>query len=131
MSALHDLPAHALLSACYAFHRARGLPDLPWGDVIPGLVACAVAGHHSAYPGFADLATKKPLRPDAIYRIYSMSKPVTGVAVMIPLEEGRFRLDDPVSLYLPSFQGLRLLAAEHGAAAATAAPAREVTISQL
>ena len=51
------LKPHALLSACYAFHRARGLPDLPWGEVIPGLIACAVAGHHSAYPGFADLAT--------------------------------------------------------------------------
>ncbi len=81
--------------------------------------------------GFADLATKKPLRPDAIYRIYSMSKPVTGVAVMILLEEGRFRLDDPVSLYLPSFKGLRVLDAEQGADDGTVEAAREVTIRDL
>ena len=81
--------------------------------------------------GFADLAAKTPLRKDAIYRIFSMSKPVTGVAVMILLEEGRFRLDDPVSLYLPSFKGLRVLDAEQGADDGTVEAAREVTIRDL
>lgn len=50
------LKPHSLLSACYAFHRAQAIPDLPWGDVIPGLIACAVAGHHGEYPGFPALA---------------------------------------------------------------------------
>ena len=50
------LKRHSLLSACYAFHRAQAIPELPWGDVIPGLIACAVAGHHGGYPGFTSLA---------------------------------------------------------------------------
>lgn len=50
------LKPHALLSACYAFHRAQAIPGLLWGDVIPGLVACAVAGHHGEYPGVPTLA---------------------------------------------------------------------------
>jgi len=49
------LKRHALLSACYAFHRARSCPALPPGDVVPGLIACAIAGHHTRYPGFARL----------------------------------------------------------------------------
>jgi len=81
--------------------------------------------------GFADLAAKTPLRKDAIYRIFSMSKPVTGVAVMILLEEGRFRLDDPVSLYLPSFKGLRVIDAGQDNLDETLEASREVTIRDL
>ena len=78
--------------------------------------------------GYADLASKAPLGKDAIYRIFSMSKPVTGVAVMILLEEGRFRLDDPVSTYLPSFKGLRVLDPADADGSGTIEAARQVTI---
>ncbi len=81
--------------------------------------------------GYADLASKVPLRKDAIYRVFSMSKPVTGVAVMILLEEGRFRLDDPVSAYLPSFKGLRVLDPADATGAKTVEASREVTIRDL
>ena len=49
--------------------------------------------------GFADLETGESLKKDSLFRIYSMSKPITGVALMILLEEGKLRLNDPVSLY--------------------------------
>jgi CubicO group peptidase (beta-lactamase class C family) len=54
--------------------------------------------------GLADKESGKPMRKDAIFRIYSMTKAVTGVAVMTLYEEGRFALTDPVSKYLPEFE---------------------------
>lgn len=54
--------------------------------------------------GMSDIEGGKPMSPDAIFRIASMSKAVTAVAVMILYEEGRFLLNDPVSKYLPAFK---------------------------
>lgn len=62
------------------------------------------------FAGFRDAETGKPIEPDTIYRIYSMSKPVTGVAMMMLWEEGLFELDDPVSKYVPEFADLKVLA---------------------
>ena len=59
--------------------------------------------HFQAH-GLMDLETKKPMTPDAIFRIASMTKPVTGVAVMMMLEEGKIRLNDPVSKFIPEFK---------------------------
>lgn len=50
-----------------------------------------------------------PMAEDTIFRIYSMTKPVTGVAMMILFEEGRWRLDDPVTRYVPEFKNLKVL----------------------
>ena len=50
-----------------------------------------------------------PLKEDAIFRIYSMSKPITGVAMMILFEEGKWRLDDPVTRYVPEFKTLKVV----------------------
>jgi CubicO group peptidase (beta-lactamase class C family) len=60
--------------------------------------------------GKASLATGKPMEKDAIFRIYSMTKPVTGVAMMILFEEGKWRLDDPVTRYIPEFKALKVVA---------------------
>jgi len=60
--------------------------------------------------GVADLASGKPMREDAIFRIYSMTKPVTGVAMMILLEEGKWLPDDPISKYIPEFNDLKVFA---------------------
>jgi len=54
-----------------------------------------------------------PLQKDAIFRIYSMTKPVTGVAMMMLFEEGKWRLDDPVSRYIPEFARLRVYAGKN------------------
>jgi CubicO group peptidase (beta-lactamase class C family) len=59
--------------------------------------------------GKKDLATGAPMEKDTIFRIYSMSKPITGVAMMILFEEGRWKLDDPVTKFIPEFKNLRVM----------------------
>ena len=53
--------------------------------------------------GVRDVATKLPMTDDTIFRLYSMSKPITSVAAMMLVDEDRLRLDDPVAKYIPSF----------------------------
>jgi CubicO group peptidase (beta-lactamase class C family) len=53
--------------------------------------------------GVRDVATKLPMTPDTIFRLYSMSKPITSVAAMMLVEDGKLKLDDPVSKYIPAF----------------------------
>jgi len=60
--------------------------------------------------GRLDIDRVEPLPADAIFRIYSMTKPVTNVAVMMLWQEGAFDLDDPVARFLPAFDELRVLA---------------------
>jgi CubicO group peptidase (beta-lactamase class C family) len=59
--------------------------------------------------GKASLATGAPMGRDAVFRIYSMSKPITGVAMMILFEEGKWRLDDPVTRFVPEFKDLKVM----------------------
>ena len=60
--------------------------------------------------GRARLDDETPLDRDAIFRIYSMTKPVTGVALMILFEQGRWRLDDPITKFIPEFADLKVYA---------------------
>src|SRR6266508_1940354 len=53
--------------------------------------------------GVRDIATKLPMSADTIFRLYSMSKPITSVAAMMLVEDGKLKLDDPVSKYIPAF----------------------------
>ncbi len=57
--------------------------------------------------GVADLKSRKPMEEDTIFRIYSMTKPITSVAAMMLYEEGRFGLDDPVSRFIPELDNLK------------------------
>ncbi len=59
--------------------------------------------HQSTF-GFADISEERALAEDAIFRIYSMTKPITAVALMILFDEGKFELDDQVSKYIPEFE---------------------------
>jgi CubicO group peptidase (beta-lactamase class C family) len=63
--------------------------------------------HHSAV-GQLDVRKADPVQKDSIFRIYSMTKPVTGVAMMMLHEEGKWRLDDPVARYIPEFARLKV-----------------------
>ncbi len=63
---------------------------------------------HLEAHGMTDVASKKPMTTDAIFRIASMTKPITSIAVMMLLEEGRFLLTDPVSKFLPEFRDPRV-----------------------
>jgi CubicO group peptidase (beta-lactamase class C family) len=61
--------------------------------------------YYNAY-GYADLNAKKPMARNTIVQIYSMTKPITGTALMTLYEEGKFKLDDPISKYLPEFSNM-------------------------
>ena len=58
--------------------------------------------------GMMDRENKKPMQEDTIFRIYSMSKAITSIAIMQLLEKSKFRLDDPVYWYIPSWKSLRV-----------------------
>ncbi len=58
--------------------------------------------------GFADVAAKKPMKPNALFWIASQSKPITAAALMMLVDEGKVKLDDPVEKYLPEFKDLML-----------------------
>lgn len=69
---------------------------------------------HLEAHGVMDFDTKMPMRKDAIFRIASMSKPVTGVAIMMLLEEGKVRLTDPVSRFIPEFKDMKVAVVKPG-----------------
>jgi CubicO group peptidase (beta-lactamase class C family) len=58
--------------------------------------------------GVRDVATRLPMTPDTIFRLYSMSKPVTSVAAMMLVDDGKLSLADPVSKYIPAFAGVKV-----------------------
>jgi CubicO group peptidase (beta-lactamase class C family) len=88
-----------------------------------------VAFHHCH--GKRDLARNTDATPDSIYRIYSMTKAMTSVAIMMLYEEGRFQLDDPISRFLPKFTNQRV-STGGGFGAVTTDPAmRDITFRDL
>jgi CubicO group peptidase (beta-lactamase class C family) len=97
--------------------------------IVAGAVAAVARKGRLAYleaVGVQDLQARTPMTSQTLFRIYSMTKPVTAVAVMMLHEQGRFRLDDPVSKYLPAFAGVRV-----GAGAAARPPSRPITVEDL
>jgi CubicO group peptidase (beta-lactamase class C family) len=74
--------------------------------------------------GQADLANQRPMNKDAIFRIYSMTKPMVGVAMMMLFEEGKWQLDDPVTKFIPEFKNLRVLSGPDVQGRMTTEPAR-------
>jgi CubicO group peptidase (beta-lactamase class C family) len=64
---------------------------------------------HYETHGLMDLDTKKPMAKDTLFRLASSSKPVTAAAVLILLEEGRLKLTDPASKYIPEFKNPRVI----------------------
>jgi len=81
--------------------------------------------------GMADREAGKPLDKDVIFRICSMSKPITSTAVMMLYEEGSFLLEDPVSKYLPEFRNPRVLVRPAAGQTYSIPASREITIRDL
>jgi CubicO group peptidase (beta-lactamase class C family) len=79
--------------------------------------------HFTAH-GKKDLTQADPIAKDSIFRIYSMTKPVTGVAMLMLFEEGKWRLDDPVSRYIPEFAKLSVYVGENPDGTPKTEPAR-------
>ncbi|GGT05946.1 serine hydrolase domain-containing protein [Streptomyces chromofuscus] len=85
---------------------------------LPGcLVSVARGGRvaHLTTHGHRDIAAQLPVEPDTLWRIYSMTKPVTSVAALMLVEEGRLSLDDPVARHLPAFADARVYESGSGA----------------
>src|SRR5687767_9009714 len=84
--------------------------------------------YHEAQ-GVMDLETKKPMVKDGIFRIMSMTKPVIGVATLMMMEEGKVRLQDPISKFIPEWRNMTVAVSQpaqgggRGGAAAAPAPA--------
>lgn len=99
-----------------------------------GLVT-VVARHgrvaHLGVYGQMDLAAARPMRPDVIFRIFSMTKPVTSLAVLMLYEEGLFHLQYPVSLFLPELADLRVLSNQMDSGSEWVALERPITIHDL
>src|SRR6266853_741257 len=66
---------------------------------------------HLEAVGVMDADSKKPMTKDAVFRIASMTKPVTGLAIMMMMEEGKLRITDPVSKYIPQFKDMKVAVA--------------------
>src|SRR5688500_6923786 len=85
---------------------------------LPGAVTRAARRgkvvHFEAH-GLNDVEAKKPMPKDAIFRLASMSKPITAVAVMMMIEEGKVRLSDPVSRFIPEFKQAMVAVPKQGA----------------
>jgi len=86
---------------------------------------------HSGLWGHADREAKTPIREDAIFRIYSMTKPITGVAVLMLMEQGLLDLDDEVSRFIPAFGQLGVFEAGGRGGFRTRPPNRPMRIIDL
>ena len=81
--------------------------------------------------GFADIAAKKAMTTDCLFWIASMSKPITGAAMMILVDEGKLSIEDPVEKYLPEFAGQMVNVAQSGDLVVLKKPARPITIKDV
>jgi CubicO group peptidase (beta-lactamase class C family) len=86
---------------------------------------------HAGVFGKLDIEANQAMRRDALFRIYSMTKPITGVALMTLYDEGKFQLDDPVSKYLKGFDTVKVFAGKEGETIKLADLQRPVTIRDL
>ena len=115
LSATHDLPSASAESEGMSTERLAqlrsGMKELVDQGRLAGVVTM-VSRHGKVVEfdaaGKRDIAANAPMQKDSIFRIYSMSKPITGVAMMILFEEGKWQLNDPVAKYIPEFAKLKV-----------------------
>ena len=101
---------------------------------LPGLTTMVarrgrVAHLHST--GLAEIASGTPMRPETIFRIYSMTKPLTSPAILMLCEEGRFQLDDPITRFLPDFANMRVCTGGARGRLETVPARRDITFRDL
>jgi len=78
------------------------------GEIVGATTLLARHGKMVSFNTYGEAAPGRPMTKDALFRIYSMSKPITGVAMMILFEEGKWKLDDPVTKFVPEFKDLKV-----------------------
>ncbi len=103
-----------------------------------GRIPCAVClvnrrGQETYFhsTGHSDVENKREVQRDTIFRIYSMTKPITSVALMILYEQGRFQLDDPVAKFVPSWKDLKVYESGSGSDIITQPVKNAMTIKHL
>ena len=103
------------------------------GRIAGAQVAVARHGQVGYFRSFGarDLERGKPVEDDTIFRIYSMTKPITGVALMSLYERGLFQLDDRVSRYIPEWRGLKVKERDADGNERLVEPKREMTVRDL
>jgi CubicO group peptidase (beta-lactamase class C family) len=134
-------PAQVLPSPAQAGMSTERLARVSAVDeqyVADGAIAGAVTmvhrkGHlaHVSVSGYQDLATKTPMRRDTIFALASMTKPITAVAAMILVEDGRLRLDDPVDRWLPELANRQVLVDPAGPLSNVRPSPRPITLRDL
>jgi CubicO group peptidase (beta-lactamase class C family) len=120
MMSLLRLPSFLLVSLLVALASAEAAPVLPGigaamqqqmdAKAIAGAVTMVIGKqkmHHVESTGHADLAMKRAMTPDSVFWIASMTKPITGVAVMMMHDAGKLKVTDSVSKYVPEFANLK------------------------
>jgi len=115
----------AALDSALARHTATG--------AVPGLVALVTRGGqvHASWSGRLALGDSAPIGRDAIFRIASLTKPITGVAAMLLVEAGALALDDPVERWLPELADRRVLRSYDAELTDTLPAARPVTVEDV
>lgn len=101
---------------------------------IPGAVVAVVRGNKLVLldtVGYRNITEEQPMREDTIFRIYSMTKPITSVAAMMLVEQGKIGLDDPVAKYIPAFAKAKVFAGMQGKKVLTQPLARPISIRDL
>ena len=124
--------------AGFSSERLERIPRVMQGfvdrrDLAGALTLLARHGQvfHCATTGLMDVEGRRPMQADAIFRIYSMTKPLTVTAVLMLLEEGHLLLEDPVANWLPDFAYVKVFVRASGDGIETADLARPITIRHL
>ncbi len=124
-------PADVGLSASALERIAPMLQSYVDSGKLPGLVAVVARHGKVAYVGSAGSAGTPAPPTNAVFRMFSMTKPITSTAVMQLYERGKLRLDDPVSKYIPSFAGVKVFAGGSSAQPQLRDAARPITLGDL
>jgi CubicO group peptidase (beta-lactamase class C family) len=137
-AASHELPSAKPESVGMSSERLKRLDDGMKSLISEGRLAGAVtmvARHGKVVEfdanGKRDIAGNAPMQKDSIFRIYSMSKPITGVAMMMLFEEGKWQLNDPVAKYIPEFANLKVYATDAQHNMTTVEQTHPVTMREL
>ena len=119
------------LSASALERIAPGLQAYVDSTNLPGVLALVARHGKVAYVAAVGSVDGKPLTTDAVFRVFSMTKPITSTAIMQLYEHGRLRLDDPVSKYIPAFAGVKVFAGGSAAQPRLRDPDRAITVADL
>src|SRR5688572_19528106 len=131
-----DLPSAAPDTVGMSSARLARIDTMIQAEVtagkLPGMVIAVARRGKVVYQkaiGVANRETREPLRADAMFRLYSMTKPVASVALLTLYEQGKFRLTEPLDRYLPQFANVKVYKGVDAAGKPTlAAPSRKPTI---